>query len=682
VSDISSTFRARSNHASISTVHSRHTSAASHISRTSSANSEAYSPYAPSPTQRNFAALPPNLQALLRPVVEVLSLLDASINTDQKAHIQPAAAQVISAIRAVLLQTDCLNKNSETLANYQPLSRERKIILAELSRLVASARQASGTINDRGIDVRTPEEEASDFEVLANSARSVFASMKRFLKHCKDFNIEPVSISEEARKIMAPGERMQTAGDPAGSMFGRPQHDGPIESRMRTISSGNARIQETFKMRAESIGDLRAARKLASSPPPPMPHTAGLTMSREPSKITRSRSPSDASTPLSATFGSTSSGRSSPESIRSRHDRRMTGSVDTTASRAQSPSVDTHSHRWQDQDTVKLPPTPIENRHLTSVVDVLDAISMAEDSVLSIIAAFIGHIHSHHMGSHPSSHAVLIEMTRETIDCVRELLTVVEAVGRDTGVRRSRPREVEHMRLAKDTLYEVSNRLVEGVELIAHAPFTETTEEDYDTVKSQILSTATATLRAGTECVRWVRLCVPEGSDAFAAATPTPRYTETLGRQSTPRPPPRDAGLVLRDKTVGQRGLHTLSSLHRKASSLSLLHQKFRDGNIMDSSTEDDSETAEEDDEEFVADSSRDEDMTLQPGMQGGLKAFPVGLVSCLISRSDFPLTDSNDRLSFRPTLRLSSVGLLRDLPSCFALFRTTCSTLGVAHPA
>lgn len=594
------------------------------MSRTSSANSEAY---APSPTQRNGVVLTPNLQALLRPVLEVLSLLDAAIHTDRKAHIQPAAAQVISAIRAVLLQTDCLNKNSNTLASFQPLSRERKIILAELSRLVASARQASGTMNDSGVDDRTPEEETRDFEILANSARSVFASMKRFLKHCKEFNIEPVFVSEDARKIVIPGERMQPSHPTSPPVSDRTNPDSSSQGRIRTPSGGNARIQETFRMRAASISDLRAARKLASSPPPPVPHTAGLTMSREHS-INSTHSPSNASTPLSATFGSTSSGRSSPDSIRSRHNRRILGSIDTTSSRAQSPVIETHSHPWHDQDTVKLPPTPTEDKQLSSSVDVLDAISLAEDSVLSIIAAFIGHIHSHHMGSHPSSHAILIEMTRETVDCVRELLTVVEAVGRDNGVRRTWPREVEHMRLSKDMLYDVTNRLVEGVELIAHAPFTETTEEDYDAVKSQILSTATATLRAGTECVRWVRLCVPEGSDSFAATTPTPRYSESLARQSTPRPPPRDATLVLREKVVGQRGSHTLSGLHRKASSLSLLHKKFRDGNIMDSTAEDDSETAEEDeDEEFVADSSRDEDMTLQPVPQG-LKPFPPGLVS------------------------------------------------------
>ena len=618
---------------SINTVHSRHTSAASYMSRASSTNPEQN---AASPTHpyRASTALPSNLQALLRPVLEVLSLLDASIHPDRKKHIQPAAAHVISAIRTVLLQTDCLNKNSETLVNYQPLARERRIILAELSRLVASARQASGTMTESGTDDRTKEEETKDFETLANSARSVFASMKRFLKHCKEFNVEPVYISEEARKIIVSGHRMAPPPpiSPSPSGSSKTGSDPNGQHRMRTISGGNARIQETFKMRATSIGDLRAARRLASSPPPPMPHTAGLTMSRDHSRISRARSPSDATTPLSATFGSSSSGRSSPDSLRSRTERRMMGSADSSSTQDNSPGID--AHRWQEQDTIRLPSTTTDDRQLASVVDVLDAISIAEDAVLSIIAAFIGHIHSHHMGSHPSSHAVLIEMTRETIDCVRELLTVVEAVGRDRGVRKSRPREVEHMRLSKDNLYEVSNRLVEGVELIAHAPFTETTEEDYDAVKSQLLSTATATLRAGTECVRWVRVCVPAGSDQFAATTPTPRHSLTLARQSTPRPMSRDAALVLREKTVGQRGSHTLSGLHRKASSLSLLHQKFKDGQIMDSTTEDGSETAEdEDDEEFVADTSKEEDMTLHPVPQEGLKPFPIASVNYSYAR-------------------------------------------------
>ena len=602
---------------SINTEHARHSSSASHTSRASSSTTASY---APSPTNRSMATLPANLQSLLHPVVRALSLLDAAIHADRRSHIQPAAAACISAIRAVLLQTDCFNKDSETLTRFPVLGKERKTILAELSRMVAAAKIASSAPSVDGPSARSREDELRDLEKLAKAARAVFAGMKRFLQYCNDYNVEPdltldAPMLTSEHGLPTPGVTPNNDSDATTIA---------IKARTRHSSNEHSRMQATFKMRAASVGDLRAARRqAASSPPPPMPNTAGLTMSRGPSAASGSRSPT---TPVSATFPSTSSGRSSPISFRSKRDRKVLGSMDSTSTNANSPVTERHQY---DNTEVPVPPTPLIERTLSTSPDVLEAISEAEDSVLSIIAAFIGHIHSHHIGSHPSSHAILIEMTREVIDSVRELLTVVEAVGRDSGVRRSHLREVDQMRVAKDTLYEVSNRLVEGVELIAHAPFTDTTEEDYSNVKAQILSTATATLRAGTDCVRWVRLCVPEGSDAFGATTPTPRPSDKLIRQVTPRPLPQDAAVVLREKIVGQRGSHTLSGLHRKASSLSLLQKRFNDGGSMPTSHEGTED--EEEDEEVVSDAGRDEDVTVRHVARSS-KTFPALSVSLLLT--------------------------------------------------
>jgi len=585
-----------------------------------------------------MSILPPNLQSLLHPVVRALSLLDTAIHADRKTHIQPAAAACISAIRTVLLQTDCFNKYSETLTKFPVLGKERKTILAELSRMVAAAKTASSVPLDGGLPARTREEETRDLEKLAKAARAVFAGMKRFLQYCNDYNLEP-DLTLNA-PMLAGEHGLPTPGVTPNSDLDDVT-TATFKARTRHSSNEHSRMQATFKARAASVGDLRAARRqAASSPPPPIPNTAGLAMSRGPSAASGPRSPT---TPVSATFPSTSSGRSSPISFRSKRDRKALGSMDSTSTYAHSPVTERHPY---DQAEVPIPPTPVMERALVTSADVLEAISEAEDSVLSIIAAFIGHIHSHHIGSHPSSHAILIEMTREVIDCVRELLTVVEAVGRDSGVRRTHLRELEQMRVAKDTLYEVSNRLVEGVELIAHAPFTDTTEEDYSNVKAKILSTATATLRAGTDCVRWVRSCVPEGSDAFGAAMPTPRPSDKLTRQATPRPLPQDAAVVLREKIVGQRGTHTLSGLHRKASSLSLLQKRFNDGSSVPSSHEGTED--EQEDEEVVADAGRDEDVTVRH-VAGGPKAFPGGSVS-LPHVTCVAVAQISARLPFKPT--------------------------------
>ena len=321
----------------------------------------------------------------------------------------------------------------------------------------------------------------------------------------------------------------------------------------------------------------------------------------------RGRSPSAASTPMSATFASSSgSGRSSPVSTnKSMRDRRLQGSIDNASFHSHAASSDL-GHPWEPSTPVPVPPAGLINRQLGSTPDVHDAISLAEDTLLSIIAAFIGHIHSHHIGSHPSSHAHLIEMTRETIDAVRELLTIVEAVGRNVGVRLSRPRDIENLRQAKDGLYDVASRLVEGAEEVANAPFSETGEDASDSEKARLLQTATGTLRAGTECVRLVKLCLPD-EDTLNIQN-TPRQSDEHAHQSTPRPA-QDAAVVSRDKVVDIRGEHTLSALDRTATNLSKLQKRYLEDESQDQGPTEDVEAG---DEEIVQDQSREEEMTLQ----------------------------------------------------------------------
>lgn len=245
--------------------------------------------------------------------------------------------------------------------------------------------------------------------------------------------------------------------------------------------------------------------------------------------------------------------------------------------------------------------------------DVAEQINLAEDALLSIIAAFIGHIHSHHVGSHPSSHATLIEMTRQTIDAVRDLLTIVESIGRLAISGAVRPREVEALRHAKDQLYDVASRLVEGAESVANAPLADHGDDAYERDKAKLLQSATGTLRAGTECVRMVRICAAEtNASGFLS---TPRQGESATRHHTPRPN-QEAALVRREYPVGQRGEHTLSGLHRKATSLGYLQKRYQqDGSLVHALDEEEEHTDEgEEDEEIVADTSKEEeDMTVKP---------------------------------------------------------------------
>ena len=395
--------KSRRTNMSISTIHSRQTSTTSYVSRDSQDDQ--------SPTHRSMAILPPNLQSLLHPVVQALSLIDAAIHAGRRAHIQPGAACVISAVRAVLSSTDCLVKDSATLAKFPQLGRERKAILAELSKLVAAAKTVGSV---ESLDQPAMNGEAKDFELLARAARSVFAGMKRFLQYCNDYNIQPRLLDDADISPLA-GSDTASASSAMQSKQAVAAHSSSVHvTRTRFNSAGNtnSRIQETFRMRAASVDDLRAIRKRSSSPPPPMPQTAKIMTTSDPSRQAQASSPTSASTPVSVTFPSSSSGRSSPISFSSSRKHRMPSTVDSIAT-THSTIPNEDAHTLEDSPSSGLP-TSRSDGALASSIDVLEAISQAEDALLSIIAAFIGHIHSHHIGSHPSSHANLIEMTRET----------------------------------------------------------------------------------------------------------------------------------------------------------------------------------------------------------------------------------------------------------------------------
>ncbi|EAL17455.1 hypothetical protein CNBM1480 [Cryptococcus deneoformans B-3501A] len=574
--------------------HSRHGSVASHQSN---ASSSSISQILTSP-RTDIAPLPAAFQILIQPIVQSLSLLDTAIHNNRKSHIQPSTACVISAIRAALSQTDCLSKESRTLMSWPVLAKERKVVLVELSRLVGCARTASGMTESAGDS--SPGGEMEDMEELAKSARGVFQSVKRFLNLAHQCGVQVTLDTQNEGVPMSVSSSSSSEIASVSALVNAP-------AKSRASPGSNARLQETFQKRVASIGDLRAAKQRSESPPP-LP-----TGSSQSSKHAHTRTASKANTPISASFSDVSS----PISSRP-FEHRIQGSMDSVFSHGSTAtSEDTHSP-WEDRTSVSTaavqPSTPCGN----SIADIHLRISYAEDTLLSIIAAFIGHIHSHHIHSHPSSHSTLIEMTRETIDAVRTLLTAVETVGRNTCIRSKRPKEIESLRVAKDRLYDVAGRLVESAEIVANAPFEEVVEEGYEKEKAGLLGAATGTLRAGTECVRLVRICVPEDETIHFNDTPKQSApTASGGRQQlTPRIN-FDNPVMERDRTVGVRGPHTLSSLHRKATSLDHLQKRFmEDGGMVQGrfygALQNESRQEDEEEEEEVID-EKEEDMTARP---------------------------------------------------------------------
>jgi son of sevenless-like protein len=477
-----------------------------------------------------------------------------------------------------------------------------QLILVELSRLVTCARDASGLVEGEETG------QVGSVDELGKAARNLFTSVQKFFTMAAEIGLQPkpqkAGVDQKAEispKPPLPAQKKRSPTVQSAPPISSSNSWSTRPSRVRSPPPSNPRMQEAFR-KATSVGDLRAARRRASSPPPPLPTVPAL-ISRG-----NTQSPYPVSMPMSSAFGSSSSsGRSSPAVTKFMHVRRVPGSIDSTASHASSDAF------GLDDTTLPSDPGPSSGKRLSTLEEVLKAIQLAEERLFSIIAALVGHVHAHHHHAHPSSHALLIKTTRETVDSIRELLTVVEALGRHDGVRAARPVEVNRLRVIKDELYDVASQLVESAEVVANTPFDlpEAEEKEYARQKSQLLNATTSTLRKSSECLGAVRLCMPQ-DEAELEATPRPDNVDP--RQATPRPVGH--GASLRVKTVGSRGVHTLSGLDRQ------LQKRYQqDGGLVQAPEEETEE--EDDDKEVVADMSREEDVTLRP-----TAPFPVYGVS------------------------------------------------------
>ncbi|CUA68792.1 Ras guanine nucleotide exchange factor Y [Rhizoctonia solani] len=189
-------------------------------------------------------------------------------------------------------------------------------------------------------------------------------------------------------------------------------------------------------------------------------------------------------------------------------------------------------------------PEIVPSGHVSSA-QLLSALRTTHDHLLSIIAAFIGHVHSHSRASHASSKGHLIKMTRETVDKVRQVLTIVCAVCDHPAV--VGPERVA-LSAAKDALHGATSVLVEAVKRML-APGTLNREEEE---KALAVQAATGTLRAGGDCVTAVRSCLTrragyEGTDMLVFDVPAPPpsvsdYTRSMRSTSPSGSEPESAG--------------------------------------------------------------------------------------------------------------------------------------------
>ncbi len=172
------------------------------------------------------------------------------------------------------------------------------------------------------------------------------------------------------------------------------------------------------------------------------------------------------------------------------------------------------------------PPDSVER----TAYEVMQRLSVTNDQLLSIIAAFIGHVHTHTSESHASSYAYLIDMTREAVVGVRNLLLVVEAVNNNTILQQIRPRETSILWETRENLYEATTQLVTAARVVTSAPSASITAGSVAEAedKSRLLQAATSVLRTGGECVGAVRLCIDRLDPSFTVRCPSHPARVTL----------------------------------------------------------------------------------------------------------------------------------------------------------
>lgn len=604
------------------------------------------------PVEHRVEGDPTVASEILDAVLPTLTGLREAAAARRVSQIQPCTATVISSVRTILDASRCLTRESDVLNRHPHLARERRHILAVLTTLVDKTRRASAP------GPTDPEVRRADMDAMLYTAERVFAHVQKFL------------VIAEQSGVTLP--------DPSTLNFAPPALGGTEEAKAtdRPESPGLSRRKE-LKLAVSQSNLRRAGRKASDASSSGSFVTSQMPNSAPANETsfhpwTQGRPDQEEEEVLSTTSGT--SGRWRPSHS-------VTSSTSSLAS-----SVG--------------PLTPglgvgvgaahgvsVARGHVArSTAEVLALVSGVHDRLLSTVAAFIGHVHAHSRTSHPSSYARLIDMTREAIDTVREVLVIVEAVCKHHGISRTKRREVANLTEAKETLYDATTALVTAARLATTAPTAEGLDAE-DEEKKALLSSATAVLRTGGECVAAVRVCVERydgGTDIFEVAAsdapqPLPKHSsDRVEIASTPEEETedtitwKDSGKLL-PPTTSRRSRHTISMLGRKASSLTIIRNQYETTDVESLRP---LETPDEEDAQEWLDAPSEPLRSRQPS--------PSPSAFSNASSSDLPIgrptSNGSTAMSTTATLTQGTVGASRPAPSRVQSGASTISSHGYAR--
>ena len=468
-------------------------------------------------------------------------------------HLAPFTACVIGIVRSVLSSAQCLSRDAPNLQRFPELHKARKAVLGELARLVGQTKKVGGEME--GEVELTHDEYQEELEKTMKISMTLFNNVQMFVVMCLDRSIH---IQEAHRKpglldvVEEPDAEACTANAVIGQSIGR-------NGSMKRSPSVGPRSSSLAALRgAKSAGELRggqvgAARNSVIDP---------IKTARR-ARVIHGRG------------GRSQSQSTTPGSISALHDMEQGPTEESSSSLSSLESSPFSS------ESIAFPCGACRS------TVVLATLRTVLDSLLGVTAAFIGHAQLHSRTSHPASKGTLIALTRQLVDLVRKLLTIVEAVVQHEVIAREKQREVLLLSQYKDTLYTSTNIAVDGVRELTNQPPTPSETEDQE--RAAVVAAVTDTLKLCAECGNAVRLCLSRKMGEEALIIWIPRLPGSPEPSSSAIEP----GLV--SVTVGFKEAPTpKGELRQRAKTTGGLRTQFiRDGEAL-ASPEEESVIAEE----------------------------------------------------------------------------------------
>lgn len=249
---------------------------------------------------------------------------------------------------------------------------------------------------------------------------------------------------------------------------------------------------------------------------------------------------------------------------------RLTASNGSDASLWPPPSL---SSAASSSDSLDGPRTPRDPKSQGVALDNL------KDHLLSVIAAFIGHVHVHSRDSHPSSYAHLVDIACEAVELVKELMAVIEELPAKSLEGGSYGSDAEDLASAREALYSSTNDLVTAVRIATDPPDPDS-EDSEETEKNTMLQSATRLLRSADGGVAQVKKCLHRSeaaSKVFDLISHAPPFQNSPAEANI-----EPAGKAKPDAdpyhTAFLRERHTLSMLGRTADGLGHLKSRYEQG--------------------------------------------------------------------------------------------------------